>query len=299
MNRCIQVSYHQHCNADTRIYNNHGRIENHNGYPRTVEQYHQLYLQDGNSIFLKLYTGSQTAIYQKWYDEEFHHMYSIDYPGIPKYYSVQFCESNIPYPAVCMEYIKGISLADYLAQARACNPRLPNLYLTPAQYYHILEQLLGILTTLKQHHVLYLDLNPENIIICNKHFDIAIVDYTFCRYTDIDMDSLNNNYTRCSCRYIDTNLNPENLMTQVVAYFNAFILYGGSVESLIDSISSSAIDYLLNQHFTGYNFLLSTLYPDKWTQYSDMQNRQNRFFKNWPSMEAYLHTFLELLSHPR
>jgi hypothetical protein len=144
-----------------------------------------------------------------------------------------------------------------------------------------------------------LDLNPENIIICNKHFDIAIVDYTFCRYTDIDMDSLNNNYTRCSCRYIDTNLNPENLMTQVVAYFNAFILYGGSVESLIDSISSSAIDYLLNQHFTGYNFLLSTLYPDKWTQYSDMQNRQNRFFKNWPSMEAYLHTFLELLSHPR
>lgn len=299
MDRHIQISYQKHCGVDTRIHKNHGRVENQNGCSRTVEQYHRLHLKSGGSLFLKIYTGSQLAAYRKWYHEEFHHMHPIDHPAIPKYYSVHFTEDNIPYPVICMEYMEGKTLADYFKQFHPSNHKSPKLYLTPHQYYHILEQLLEILTVLRQHQILYLDLNPENIIIRNEDFDIALVDFTFCQYTDVDMSLLNTNYTRCSCRYIDTRLNPDQLMTQVVAYFNAFMLYGGSVRCLTDAISSSAVDQLLNQHFSGYNFLLSTIYPDDWTQIQDMQKRQKRFFNTWSTMEDYIHTFLNLLSSPR
>lgn len=294
MEKTIKISYFQHCTAQTQIHPQHGRIENNSGQQIHSECYYKVCLCDiPRPLFLKVYIGSHSDIYQEWYQQEYLHMYTLQSPYLPKYYPIVFTDTS--YPVIGMDFIEAPTLANYFKQHISADRRhVPAFFLSIQQHAHILEQIQDILRLLYEHHILYLDLNPENILILNSNFDISLIDFTFCKYTDCQ--SLESKYIRCSCRYINPTLQPEKLMLQIVSYFNAFLLYGGNIGLINSALCSEAIDQLFSGHFKHYNCMFSRIYPSNFLITPDKnQRREHEFFHTWNIMENYIHSFLQML----
>lgn len=89
--------------------------------------------------------------------------------------------NNSPY--ICMDYIRGETLESLLERRGKRNgsgsKRLFPL-LSDWELHRLFEQLYDALCILCDNGILYFDLNPRNIIIVSKQFDLRLVDFTFC-----------------------------------------------------------------------------------------------------------------------
>lgn len=97
----------------------------------------------------------------------------------PKYLNCGLFDNK---PCIRMEYIRGITLEKYL-QKRASvigSGTAPSMdLLSSTDRKRILEQLYEALQILYDCNILHFDINPANIIILNKNFDIKLIDFTF------------------------------------------------------------------------------------------------------------------------
>lgn len=306
----IRISYHRHCTSRRRIYPEHGR----------GEQYYLIPCKDGTSLFLKIYPGGQgkkqytqdrkdyTEDYRTWYDMEYRTMSELyrdcgkQFSYFPQYYQVVFDEADINYPAVCMDYIAGCTLDEYLhqhASPEAAAGGCPALYLSPRRYRHLMEQLKDILAILRDHGIIYLDLKPENIIIRDtESFDISLVDYTFCQYRD--RTRLRGAHVRKSCDLIRLdNLTEEQILIQAAAFFHAFLLYGGNIDIMAEQISRERINGLMSSLFTGYNINLGLIYPSGYAGSSAKDKQyQEIFYRHYPTLESYFDALMDIFDSP-
>lgn len=89
--------------------------------------------------------------------------------------------NNSPY--ICMDYIRGETLEALLERRGKRNDseskRLFPL-LSDWELHRLFEQLYEALCILCDNGILYFDLNPRNIIIVSKQFNLRLVDFTFC-----------------------------------------------------------------------------------------------------------------------
>lgn len=306
----ICISYRRFCTSERRIQLEHGR----------GEEYYRIPCTDGTSLFLKVYTGGQekkqkthgykdyTEDYRTWYDMEYRTMSELyrdcgkSFFYFPRYYQVIFKETDINYPAVCMDYIEGRTLDEYLrlqTSQKAAAAGCPALYLHPRQYHHLIEQLKNILSILRDHGIIYLDLKPENIIIRNlESFDISLIDYTFCQYRD--STRLRGTHARKSCDLIRLdNLTEEQILVQVAAFFHAFLLYGGNIDIMAEQISRERINGLMSSLFTDYNINLGLIYPSSYAKSTakDIQY-QKIFYRHYPTLESYFDALQKILASP-
>lgn len=84
-------------------------------------------------------------------------------------------------PFLCMEYVSGITLEDYLKKCADSDTALPSELLTDWQLHRIVKQVYEALSILYSNGILYFDLSPSNIMITNlKTFEIKLIDFTFC-----------------------------------------------------------------------------------------------------------------------
>lgn len=102
----------------------------------------------------------------------------------PTYY--EFSKSRlhrIDSPYICMDYIRGETL-ESLLQRRGERNNFETGILFPLlsdwEIHRLFEQLFDVMCILCNNGILYFDLNPCNIIIINDHFDLRLVDFTFC-----------------------------------------------------------------------------------------------------------------------
>ncbi len=125
----------------------------------------------------------------------------------PSYYALHRGTDGKPY--LDMEEICGETLEDYLCrQPHYIGPRS---LLTSRQILHIYEQIYLAVDWLYQGNIIQLDLSPQNIMI-NKQFDIRLVDFTDCYYTDL---SPSDNIKK-GCKMIDYRINSNAPFSQQV-----------------------------------------------------------------------------------
>lgn len=86
-------------------------------------------------------------------------------------------------PYICMEKVEGRTLYSILNSKRDCF-RKPEQLLTHQQILHIYEQLNTAFSLLQKVGIIYLDLNPKNILVINNNYDIKLIDFTNCYYLD-------------------------------------------------------------------------------------------------------------------
>lgn len=91
--------------------------------------------------------------------------------------------NNSPY--ICMDYIRGETLESLLnRRGKRNSSKTKRLFplLSDWELHRLFQQLYDALCILCDNGILYLDLNPHNIIIVSKQFDLRLVDFTFCCY---------------------------------------------------------------------------------------------------------------------
>ena len=125
------------------------------------------------------------------YSAGFHREYTSMRPlsgcrYFPSYYGFDISRHpSHDYPYICMEYIHGTTLESILEIRGRRNPSCSaGLFplLSAWEMCRLFSQLCEALEILSDNGILYYDLNPRNIIIVSKDFDIRLVDFTFCCY---------------------------------------------------------------------------------------------------------------------
>ena len=129
------------------------------------------------SYYLKCAKRDTQEIRQA-YSDEYTVMSALLHPSIPLYYGYQpdFCPSAYlydfnygqSYPCLCMEYCQGTPLFEL-----DC--------LKKEDLLTVLSKLSKLLCYLLDHGVLYLDLNPSNILVA-EDLSLTLLDYSFCYY---------------------------------------------------------------------------------------------------------------------
>lgn len=128
-----------------------------------------------------------TCNYYNGFNDEYETMHRLNGSVFfPSYYEAnlrknEWNPNNAPY--ICMDYIRGETLESLLERRGKRNDsesrRLFPL-LSDWELHRLFEQLYDALCILCNNGILYFDLNPRNIIIINKQFDLRLVDFTFC-----------------------------------------------------------------------------------------------------------------------
>ena len=209
----------------------------------------------GNPAFLKkVYVGPDVAVYQEKFDKEFTRMSQICSKLFPRYYKKSSYQShNLPY--VIMEYFssdKFITLEEYLRMQKSSGYSEQRL-IDDELFTSLLKNLYEGLKVLFDHGLLYLDLQPGNILINPETREIRLVDFTDCydlrstKTLSFKIADLNMNYnsppavnlTRAFClliarlHYADSNayanfpLDRYKFMAKYASMFDDILYYAG------------------------------------------------------------------------
>lgn len=115
--------------------------------------------------------------YRKAFFYEYKLMHSLNgNKFFPKYYGYSINKDKPPF--IVMEYIKGVTLESILERAQNNYKNSPQIIFPLEILSHICQQIYEAIYILAKKGVLYFDLNPKNIIITNKNFDIKLIDFT-------------------------------------------------------------------------------------------------------------------------
>ena len=101
--------------------------------------------------------------------KEFETGYQLEHPNLVRYISL---DNN----SILMEYVDGETLSHYLANR-------PDFFKNRKNVDKFVRQLLDVVGYLHSHHVLHLDLKPDNILLTRIGSDVKLVDLG-CSYTD-------------------------------------------------------------------------------------------------------------------
>lgn len=284
----------------------------HENYGRQDEIYLQ-YPAEAPRYFLKCYIGDNPQI-PIWYREEHQRMLRVTelisgrsslFPG---YYQAAF--TNGPYvgcPLLCTDFLSGPTLSEFYSAlistryGRNFDPSVEAIrYLDRKTAAHICTQVFQMLKILSLFGIWYLDLNPGNLIILNRSFDLALVDHTFCLYTPFDSRLDAGMIRRCCLRstvpaYHNDPYTPENHLTEAYALFIASLFLGGRPEKL-PAFYRSKLLWLFESdpQYAGETSLLPNLflvYPAAGTNSSDLE----QFFHCYPSLEQFYQSLMQVL----
>ncbi|MDY4970459.1 MAG: hypothetical protein SO101_09395 [Lachnospiraceae bacterium] len=286
----------------------------HENYGRKEEIYLQ-YPADAPRYFLKCYTGSDPQI-RLWYEEEQKRMLCVTEAMngrasyFPRYYKAELiCSPCDGCPLICTDFLSGPTLSEFYSELISRRygsnfdaSREAIRYLDRQTVTHICTQVFQMLRILSLFGIWYLDLNPGNLIILNRDFDLALIDHTFCLYTPVDL-RLDAGLIRRSCirssipAYTDDPFTPENHLTEAYAVFAASLFFGGKPEKLPAYYRNKLFwlfesDCGLPAHAAGplLQKLLS-VYPTAGTQSSDLK----QFFHCYPSLEQFYRDLIQVL----
>lgn len=107
---------------------------------------------------------SSYSQYQDLLEKEFDLMSQLDHPYIVR--TLYFQNNQIIGKAIIMEYIEGISLAEFLKS-----------WHSPKDYEKIVVQILDALAYIHSKQIIHRDLKPENILITNNGNNVKIIDF--------------------------------------------------------------------------------------------------------------------------
>lgn len=191
----------------------------------------------------------------------------------PYYYSTNQLPSGQPY--IRMEQINGTTLEDILS-SRPIHT-LPHRLLTHKQILHIFEQLHDAIYWLYQGGMMQIDLSPQNIIVLNSDFDIHLIDFTNCYYT---------NYPSRSYKIIDNRIDTHmpigmQLRDACALLFTRLFFSGKTHYNQYFSMSDTTITTPAQTFFEKeYHQLLNCLfYPNSVTYVSDMDDLS--YWEDW------------------
>lgn len=286
----------------------------HENYGRKDELYLQ-YPARTPRYFLKCYTGSDSQI-RMWYEEERKRMLIVTeaindrVSFFPRYYQAELISGPFDgCPLICTDFISGPTLSEFyseLISARYGNnfdtSREAIRYLDRKTTAHICTQVFQMLRILSLFGIWYLDLNPGNLIILNRAFDLTLIDHTFCLYTPADL-RLDAGLIRRSClqtsvpAYNGDPFTPENHLTEAYALFAASLFFGGKPEKLPTCYRSklfwlfeTASDYP-DSDITPLLHKLLSVYPASGSQKGDLK----QFFHYYPSIEQFYQSLMQVL----
>lgn len=138
--------------------------------------------KSGKQTFLKkVYYGPDIDVYHEKFEKEFARMKSISSELFPRYFKKSTAQS--PNPFVIMEYFSPddfITLETHLRNQHTSNKFSEQRLITDALFNALIESLHEALKILYQNGLLYLDLQPENILINPHTNEIRLVDFTDC-----------------------------------------------------------------------------------------------------------------------
>ena len=191
----------------------------------------------------------------------------------PYYYSTNRLPSGQPY--IHMERINGTTLEDFLSQRTIHTS--PYRLLTHKQILHLFEQLHNAIYWLYQGGMMQIDLSPQNILVLNTDFDIRLIDFTNCYYTNYPSRS----YKILDNR-IDTNLPIGMQLRDACALLFTRLFFNGKTHyNQYFSMSDTTITATTQTYFeTEYPQLLNCLfYPNSITYISDMDDLS--YWEDW------------------
>lgn len=136
----------------------------------------------------------------------------------PLYIRCGYSRSGSPY--ILMEYVEGTTLEEMLAQFPRADS--PQDQLTRLQTRHLMDQLRRIQELLYTAGMLQLDLNPRNIIITSRDYDLKMIDFTDACYL-----REGTSYKRIDDR-IDPNLPLARQLQATIADLFTRLFYSGS-----------------------------------------------------------------------
>lgn len=142
----------------------------------------------------------------------------------PRYYRAASTREGIPY--IMMEEIPGQTLEAFLCGSRLHKTPAPRL--GKRQLSHLFEQLHTAILQLYQGRMLQIDLSPQNILLVNDRFDIRLVDFTGCYYTDLSFDeNAARGYGKIDYR-IDPALSPSLQLRDACALLFTRLFFSGN-----------------------------------------------------------------------
>lgn len=161
---------------------------------------HSIHGNDGNVVFelsdnhrfirKRCRVKEYYAVYKNCFSMECYFMRQLqrrmgrnEYEQLFPVYRESGClESGSPY--VIMDYIKGQTLEERLSSFGGFVPRY---LLNRNQIRHIFDQLSRAEKSLRSVGMIQMDLSPGNIIVCNDHYDIRMIDFTDVYYLSADL----------------------------------------------------------------------------------------------------------------
>ncbi len=148
------------------------------------------------------------------------HIYSQLFPH---YYQLEIKPDGKP--VLSMEYFSGQSLENYLKHRQPHNSPYP--LLTHKQILYIYAQLHNATVWLKRGNMIHLDLSPQNILLINNNFDIRLVDFTNCYYTNSSFLTTKQGYKKIDYR-INSSLSPFKQLRNTYALLFTRLFFNGN-----------------------------------------------------------------------
>lgn len=166
----------------------------------------RLHCPDGSTMIMK-YCRIQDPEYKKYrqgFMLEYQYMCELSHPGLPAYYYLQttdsrgnlqsFSTSGLTFSPGFMTDSTFLLMEDFSPDENYQTlysflneyddgRKSPVSRLSNDVILRILSELSEILHYLRVHGILYMDLNPDNILV-NQSMHLKLIDHTFCRYID-------------------------------------------------------------------------------------------------------------------
>ena len=246
----------------------------------TASRIKRIIFDDGRSFIVKFCNKNDCEFskYQQGFLLEYQYMSPLDHCGIPEYF---YLRTINPDGSLCCAAQKEFSLPDSFMPDAAfivmedCAPdsscktlysflsdcdkgtSSPDSRLSNSVIRRIINKLYPILDYLKDHGILYMDLNPDNIII-DRHMNLKLIDFTFCKYIDAEavpdsqlyyVPKCCGNVTRTYYNHYCSDLNEvkaDELLTAVFAEFYSHLFFKNRFDYLKHYRLTDMQDFLMN-----------------------------------------------------
>lgn len=144
--------------------------------------------RSGNNYFMKVLPRElcDNSRYRSAFEKEYKCGSMVCNPHIVKYLQMQETTNGI---CILMEYVNGVTLSEKIATE-------PDYFKKTGNVERFLRQLLTALDALHKLEIIYLDINPGNIMFTKVNNNVKLIDLGFC------LSNINDNTIGCTKGFV-------------------------------------------------------------------------------------------------